>query len=74
MNDLVQYGHEFVYRSDFDQCSICGGTHGKDPFAAEAQIRRLMAERDLLLGAIASEDYAKIKDQMVRVSESPEVK
>lgn len=36
------------------------------------QIRRLMAECDLLLGAISSEDYAKIKDQMDKISESPD--
>ena len=36
------------------------------------QIRRLMAERDLLLSAIAPEDYAKIEPQMKAISESPD--
>jgi hypothetical protein len=36
------------------------------------QIRRLMAERDLLLSAIAPEDYDRIKDKLVAVSESPD--
>jgi hypothetical protein len=39
----------------------------------QAQIRRLMAERDLLLSAIAPEDYDKIKDKLVAVSESSDV-
>jgi hypothetical protein len=36
------------------------------------QIRRLMAERDLLLSAISPSDYDKIKDQMDTISESPD--
>jgi cell fate (sporulation/competence/biofilm development) regulator YlbF (YheA/YmcA/DUF963 family) len=36
------------------------------------QIRRLMAERDLLLSAISPVDYAKIQAQLVAVSESPD--
>lgn len=38
----------------------------------ENQVRRLMAEHDLLLSAIAPADYDKIKDQMKQVSESPD--
>jgi hypothetical protein len=37
-----------------------------------SQIRRLMAERDLLLSAIRPEDYAKIREKLVAVSESPD--
>lgn len=36
------------------------------------QIRRLMAERDLLISAIAPEDYAKIQAQLVAIAESPD--
>jgi hypothetical protein len=36
------------------------------------QVRRLMAERDLLLSAIAPEDYAKIQAQLVAIAESPD--
>lgn len=37
-----------------------------------SQIARLMAERDLLLSAIAPEDYMKIKAQLVAISEKPD--
>jgi hypothetical protein len=40
--------------------------------AIQNQVRRLMAERDLLLSAIAPEDYAKIEAKIVAISESPE--
>lgn len=36
------------------------------------RIRRLTAERDLLLSAIAPADYAKIEAQLVAISESPD--
>jgi succinate dehydrogenase flavin-adding protein (antitoxin of CptAB toxin-antitoxin module) len=36
------------------------------------RVRRLMRERDILLGAIAPEDYAKVKDQIAAISESPD--
>jgi hypothetical protein len=36
------------------------------------QVRRLMAERDLLLFAIAPEDYAKIQAQLAAISETPD--
>ena len=42
------------------------------PLRVQNQIRRLMAERDLLLSAIAPEDYAKIEPQMKAISESPD--
>jgi hypothetical protein len=51
------------------------GPTGKENEMSETtqnQIRRLMAERDLLLSAIAPEDYAKIEPQMKAISESPD--
>src|ERR1700761_3676169 len=36
------------------------------------QVRRLMAERDLLLSAIAPADYAKIEKQLAAIAESPD--
>lgn len=43
-----------------------------DPKVMRNQIRRLMAECDLLLSALSTADYEKIKDQMVAISESPD--
>lgn len=37
-----------------------------------AQVARLMAERDLLLFAIAPGDYAKVEAKMVAISETPD--
>lgn len=36
-----------------------------------SQVRRLMAERDALLGAISPMDYDKVKAQLESISESP---
>lgn len=36
------------------------------------QVIRLMNERDLLLSAIAHEDYVKIEAQFVKISETPD--
>lgn len=36
------------------------------------RIRRLMMERDLLLGAIAPADYEKIRERMIAISDSPD--
>jgi hypothetical protein len=37
-----------------------------------AQVARLLAERNLLLQAIAGEDYEKIQAKLVKISETPD--
>lgn len=44
-----QYGHVFTYRSDYNQCSVCNGTHGRDD---HAEITRLRAENRRLIVAM----------------------
>jgi hypothetical protein len=51
--------HEFVYRSDFDQCSVCGGTHGKDPFAIEDQRDALRIALDSLTAKLMAIDASE---------------
>lgn len=36
------------------------------------QIRRGLEERDVLIGAIAPQDYDRVKDEMVAISLSPD--
>lgn len=38
-SEAEQYGHVFTYRSDYNQCSICNGTHGRDDCAEITRLR-----------------------------------
>lgn len=39
----------------------------------QARYNRVAAERDTLLSAISPEDYEKIKDKLIAISETPDV-
>lgn len=43
---LIRHGHEFIWRSDSNLCSVCGETHGIDLFeqiaGLQAQVRTLL--------------------------------
>lgn len=43
----------------------------RDMLQLRNQVRRLMAERDILLSAISPMDYDKVKAQLESISESP---
>lgn len=61
-------------------CDECGAEMNEDNENEECkdeqelinQVRRLMAERDLLLSAISETDYAKIQTEMDAISTSPD--
>lgn len=50
-DDILTHGHVFTYRSDYNQCSVCNGTHGRDDHAEITRLRDEVKRLNALLDA-----------------------